>query len=794
MSEIKAGENKAPETEESKNLETEESKNPETEQRNNSEAEKDKVPEAEENQAKSMQDNMRQLACTAGRWAAAAAYALLLFWYCSHPDYYGGGGLAALFSSPRSWLMIAGTTVLIAASLAPNRLSGRANRLFGTFWFALAPLMVYFSLFYLNAVRFQIVFSQLNRIALAFTFWFLYLVLFFLLLVTGSVRWSVILLAVQVALLGIVNCFVVAFRGMALSAGDLFSLRTALTVASSYEYEIDWYIYAEIYLTLTLCMLSMKIRPFRVFGWKARAAVLCVWLAFAGTFYHICCRTSFLEDHDIRSEGFTHQLRYRKYDMIFTTLCTCFYLAADKPEGYSAERVEEIAADYIPLGDAAAQADPDEDAAGSDTGTVQNAAEPDIGTVQNAAEPDIGTVQDAAELDTGTEQSTAGTANAETGTNAGYETPNLIVLMNESFADYTDVGKGIAFMEDCMPFIHGLTENTIKGTAYASIFGANTPNSEYEFLTGNTMGFLPQSSVGFHLFVRGAMPSLASELKSAGYNTLAIHPYRGTNYRRNIVYPQIGFDTYYTRLDFHHPDYIRNYISDQELVDRIIEEYEKNLETGKPLFSYNVTVQNHGGYSRSNTKNLKEVIHVLTPGIDEPETQIHANLIHATDEAFEHLIEYFSTQEEPTVVIMFGDHQPNLGEATYEYLLGNESELTIEEQMEKYKVPFIAWENYDIEEETIEKTSINYLYSVLADRLNLPMTGYQNYLLQLSEELPVLAAGGYWTKDGAFYALNDEESPYFDKVNEYHILEYNHIFGKKHRCLELFNLRGSAGN
>ena len=497
MSEIKAGENKAPETEESKNLETEESKNPktkesktpeteesknletkesknpeteesknseteesktsETEQRNNSEAEKDKVPEAEENQAKrSMRDNMRQLVCTAGRWAAAAAYALLLFWYCSHPDYYGGGGLAELFSSPRSWLMIAGTTVLIAASLAPSRLSGRANRLFGTFWFALAPLMVYFSLFYLNAVRFRIVFSQLNRIALAFTFWFLYLVLFFLLLVTGSVRWSVILLAVPVALLGIVNCFVVAFRGMALSAGDLFSLRTALTVASSYEYEIDWYIYAEIYLTLTLCMLSMKIRPFRVFGWKARAAVLCVWLAFAGTFYHICCRTSFLEDHDIRSEGFTHQLRYRKYDMIFTTLCTCFYLAADKPEGYSVERVEEIAADYIPLGDAAAQADPDEDAAGSDTGTVQN-----------AAEPDIGTVQDAAESDTGTEQNAAGTAHAETGTNAGYETPNLIVLMNESFADYTDVGKGIAFMEDCMPFIHGLTENTIKGTAYA---------------------------------------------------------------------------------------------------------------------------------------------------------------------------------------------------------------------------------------------------------------------------------------------------------------------------------------
>ena len=89
--------------------------------------------------------------------------------------------------------------------------------------------------------------------------------------------------------------------------------------------------------------------------------------------------------------------------------------------------------------------------------------------------------------------------------------------MNESFADYTSIGKGLDLSEDCMPFIHSLTENTIKGSAYVSIFGGNTPNSEYEFLTGNTMGFLPASSVGFNLFVRGNLPSIASELKSQGY-------------------------------------------------------------------------------------------------------------------------------------------------------------------------------------------------------------------------------------------------------------------------------------
>ena len=135
--------------------------------------------------------------------------------------------------------------------------------------------------------------------------------------------------------------------------------------------------------------------------------------------------------------------------MIFTTLCTCFYLAAEKPADYSLEKVEEIGEPY---------------------------------TDQVQAE--------------------------------GADTPHLIVIMDESLADYERIGKRLTLSEDNMPFIHSLEENTIKGTAYSSVFGANTPNSEYEFLTGNTMAFLPASSIGFHLFVRGryAFSGLRAEI------------------------------------------------------------------------------------------------------------------------------------------------------------------------------------------------------------------------------------------------------------------------------------------
>ena len=679
-----------------------------------------------------------------GRYAAAVLPAALLLYYCTHAALYAGEHHTFILASGRTYVVSLICFLLIVLALVPVRLSECANRITSWSWFVLAPFAVYFSLLYMNASKFSIKFFELNRIALVLTFVFLFLLETAVLILTGSIRFAVVTMAVLIAALGIANSFVISFRGMALSAADLFSLGAAASVASEYTYELDWYMYMELLCTLAICMFSLKLHGGRILHPALRAAVLVLWCGIAGSFYYLCCRTDFLEQHDIRSQGFTHQLRYKNYDMIFTTLTTCFYLSVEKPEGYSLDKVKEIAAPYLTDGKNKAVSDD-----------------------KNTA-------------------STSGNAAANAAIAAG-ETPNLIVIMNESFADYTSIGKGLDLSEDCMPFIHSLTENTIKGTAYVSIFGGNTPNSEYEFLTGNTMGFLPASSVGFNLFVRGNLPSIASELKSQGYETLAMHPYRGTNYRRNLVYPQIGFDTFYTRDDFSQAKYIRSYISDDTLAQRIITEFNKHEEsTDTPLFSYNVTIQNHGGYFASNTRNLDLDITVEDPEVDQTKTTLYVNLIRESDQMLQNLVNYFEDKEAPTVIVMFGDHQANLGDNTYEYLVGNEDEISREERMEKYKVPFVIWANYDIPEETIERTSLNYLYSILADRLDFPMTGYQKYLLALSEKIPALCAQGYWGDDGNYYELEDESSPYHDLINEYNILEYNDIFGGKDRDLEFF--------
>lgn len=707
-----------------------------------------------------------------GRYAAAVLPAALLLYYCTHAALYAGEHHTFILASGRTYVVSLICFLLIVLALVPVRLSERANRITSWGWFVLAPFAVYFSLLYMNASKYSIKFFELNRIALVLTFVFLFLLETAVLILTGSIRFAVVTMAVLIVALGIANSFVISFRGMALSAADLFSLGAAASVASEYTYELDWYMYMELLCTLAICMFSLKLHGGRILHPAVRAAVLVLWCGVAGSFYYLCCRTDFLEQHDIRSQGFTHQLRYKNYDMIFTTLTTCFYLSVEKPEGYSLDKVKEIAAPYL-----TEDAGDDANAAAADTDVRQASSE-------NTTSQTDG--KNKAASDDRNTASTSGNAAANAAIAAG-ETPNLIVIMNESFADYTSIGKGLDLSEDCMPFIHSLTENTIKGTAYVSIFGGNTPNSEYEFLTGNTMGFLPASSVGFNLFVRGNLPSIASELKSQGYETLAMHPYRGTNYRRNLVYPQIGFDTFYTRDDFTQAKYIRSYISDDTLAQRIITEFNKHEEsTDMPLFSYNVTIQNHGGYFASNTRNLDLDITVENPEVDQTKTTLYVNLIRESDQMLQNLVNYFEDKEAPTVIVMFGDHQANLGDDTYEYLVGNEDEISREERMEKYKVPFVIWANYDIPEETIERTSLNYLYSILADRLDFPMTGYQKYLLALSEKIPALCAQGYWGDDGNYYELEDESSPYYDLINEYNILEYNDIFGGKDRDLEFF--------
>ena len=66
-------------------------------------------------------------------------------------------------------------------------------------------------------------------------------------------------------------------------------------------------------------------------------------------------------------------------------------------------------------------------------------------------------------------------------------------------------------------FFNSLKEDTVTGTMHTSIFGGSTANTEFEFLTGNTLAYLPFHSVAYNNHVKVPTPSLTTTLKSRGY-------------------------------------------------------------------------------------------------------------------------------------------------------------------------------------------------------------------------------------------------------------------------------------
>lgn len=364
--------------------------------------------------------------------------------------------------------------------------------------------------------------------------------------------------------------------------------------------------------------------------------------------------------------------------------------------------------------------------------------------------------------------------------------PNIIMIMNEALADFSSISD-IETNEDYMPFIHGLTENTVKGDLFVSIFGGGTSKTEYEALTSNSMAFMPKGSTPYVTYINRKTSSLATTLRAQGYGGMvAMHPYKGSGYKRNKVYPLLGFDKFYDLPEFNNAKVIRNHVSDEGNFDKIIEVYEQNRKKDKkPFFLFDVTMQNHSSYDRK-WDNLSDDISTIKDYGDD--VNIYLNLVKESDEAFKKLVEYFSNVDEPTMIIMFGDHQPKLNNHFYEnvekgFSLGDEYKM-----FEKYNTPFVIWANYDIEEQTDVKISANYMGTMVDELAGNSMSGYQQMVNEIRKDIPIITAGGYIGADGKYYHTYDKSSPYYDKIMDYCYSEYNNVFDKKHLVDEFFKI------
>ena len=374
--------------------------------------------------------------------------------------------------------------------------------------------------------------------------------------------------------------------------------------------------------------------------------------------------------------------------------------------------------------------------------------------------------------------------------------PNLIVIMNEAFSDLSVLGN-IHTNADPLPYLHGLTEDTIKGNAYSSVIGGNTANSEYEFLTGNTMAFLPPGMVSYQIYTSPGDYSLTGQLARYGYKTIAMHPYDRAGWNRVQVYQNFGFSETHFIDEFKNKQYVRNYVSDRSNYQELIRRFDafRAQDGDTPLFFLNVTMQNHGGYKQTWDR-LAHRVHVAETGYteacdvegDNAEVNQYLSLTRESDNAYKMLIEHFRKVEEPTIILLFGDHQPKLSDDFYRKVLGKAPQACSTAETERmYTVPFALWANYDIPEAQDVPISLNYLSSLLLETASLPLTPYQTFLSEMRDVVPVINSMGMCAANGGFVAdENALPQNAKDYVARYRAYQYNGIFDKRNRIDDFF--------
>lgn len=356
------------------------------------------------------------------------------------------------------------------------------------------------------------------------------------------------------------------------------------------------------------------------------------------------------------------------------------------------------------------------------------------------------------------------------------EKPTIIVVMNESFADLSVIGE-METNAPLTPFMDSLQENTVKGYALSSVFGAKTPNSEWEFMTGSSMAFLPSGSVVYQQYLNDTPTSIVSTLKNEGYTCVAMHPYYDTGWSRNLVYPKLGFEETYFLDDFDQNNLIRKYVSDRDLYQKIIERYESRGRN-EDLFIMSITMQNHGGYTTT-YENFEE--HYYKTGRSYTDANQYFSLVKESDDALAELITYFSMVEEPVEIVFFGDHQPSLNGKFYTLLNGKGlSGLTLEQLQDLYTVPFFIWTNYDTPEETIDMTSLNYLSTMALERAGMELPAYHQFMKDMMEVVPAINSRGYYSLEkGRYLHVEDALGEEFLWISKYASLQYNSLFDDK---------------
>ena len=336
--------------------------------------------------------------------------------------------------------------------------------------------------------------------------------------------------------------------------------------------------------------------------------------------------------------------------------------------------------------------------------------------------------------------------------------PNVIFLQLESFYDPANV-KNISFNKDPVPIFRGLMKNNMSGAFTVPSIGAGTANTEFEVLTGMDIDHFGIAEYPYlSVLQNSTCESVAYNFKEAGYATHILHNNIGTFYDRNIVFPNLGFDTFVSIENM--GPVTRNetgWAKDSMLVEEIMGVM--SYTPSKADLVYAISVQPHGKYPETEEefRSLYNENHPAPITVSGNESDPHkygfdywVNQVYDVDLFIGDLVSTLAYFDEPTILVMFGDHLPSFEVESWDI-----GERTC------YETEYVIWSNFGLENKGDRSLYTFQIASYIMDMIGIE-NGYMNMLHQNMFD------------EGEEYG---EVSRYNDEML---ILQYDMLYGEKY--------------
>lgn len=526
-----------------------------------------------------------------------------------------------------------------------------------------------------------------------------------------------------------VNWCVFGFRGSMIVPTDIYALGTALDVAGSYRFVVDSFLAIGVVLAVAVLVLLRKNKQPQANKATSRLVLGVLTAGFFVVLFALTCTKQVFAKMGM-SVDYWNQMENEvsDYGLYFTLVLDIGDLYSNEPDNYAPERLTETLA-------------PSDSASAS--------------LAQNAAEQ-----------------------------------PTILFIMNESLADFALFGD-TQLSEDYLPYLHSLAgsdnDTCYVGTLSVPVFGGGTCTTEFETLTGFSGSYGYSTTGAYTTLVKRDVSSGVRYYNALGYETVAFHPEKATNWNRNTAWPALGFERslFAEDLPFEGIGFVNgeatqsDRCSDAELYQAVLQQMQGS-ET--PQFVFALTMQNHGGYGHRNIGSIA----VQDSSNGYVATNEYLWLARQSDEAFRDLIAELETWDKPVMVVLYGDHLPAVDEEYLSLLAQNPTEMAAQSpQWARYTTPLVVWNNFGADLSVFpEHTSTSYLQTLVRQAAGLPLTAQDKVTASLMQAYPILLPDGAIAADGR--EVTKTELAQNADAQTLKQLMYNAYIDKKGTVQELF--------